>query len=612
MKIVKTKKTSAKFLLLTGAAACLFSLTSAAEQRPPALILASVGADKDGKSTAIPPQFKPQGFAGAYLAGLFAQHSHDWENAHKFISKNLEIDKSDTELMRRAMVIALGSGNYDTAFSISGQVGDQAPTAENSTLGLLFQTIRAFEKGEYESALKFSQKMDKDGIAEFIQPLVEGWALTAKNELKTDRLQGNSVHLRHAVMMSSMLGKGEEAKALIARALSADESSAEDVEFYADTLGALGETQKAEDLYKKILEAMPQSESIPPKLQAIKDKKTVQAANPATPKAGLSEGLYDMARILYQDFSDDSARVFAHMAIYLNPVKEEPHLLLASIAARNERYDEAIKHYQAIPQNSKYFIDAQREIATLYEQSGRSDDSIAALELLAGTYNDMNALIQIGDIYRSREDFKSAVDIYNRAEETIGPKNILPDYWDLYYARGMAYERIGEWDKAEIDLKRALDHEPDHPYLLNYLGYAWADQGKNLKESLEMIHKAVSLRPDDGYITDSLGWVLYKMGKYDEAVLYLEKATELQPYDAVINDHLGDAYWQVGRNLEAKFQWKRARNHAENDPKLIAQIDAKLQGGLDAALPIQEAHSAVPENAAPNDKTTAPDTTKQQ
>lgn len=585
-------------ILSTLLAGCALVLCGAgySDSRPDlnrSIILAKVDSEKAVSSTAAAPQFNPKGFAGSYLAGLFAQHSHDWDNAHKFISKNLALDSNDTELMRRAMVIALGSGNYDTAFSISTQVSDQLQKPENSTLSLLFQTIRTFQKDDYETALKLAQKMEKDGIADFIQPLIESWALSASGELKTDKLQGNSVHLNHAVMISFMLKKYDETKALIALALSSDENEAETVESFADMYSAMGEPKKALELYNKILEAISESKSIAEKIKSVKDGKTIEARIISSPKFGLSEGLYDMARILYQDFSDESARVFSHMALYLNPKKLEPHLLLASIASRNERYNEAITHYQHIPENSEFFIYAQREIATLYEQSGRSDESIATLELLAGTYKDMNALIQIGDIYRSREDFTKSILMYNRAEEAIGADNIIPDYWNLYYARGMAYERIGEWEKAEYDLERALDYEPDHPYLLNYLGYAWADRGENLVKALEMIKKAVSLRPQDGYITDSLGWVLYKKGDYEQAVIYLEKAAELEAYDAVINDHLGDAYWKVGRKIEAKFQWQRARNHAENDQKLIEQIDKKLLVGLDAAHSVQEASSNV-------------------
>ena len=105
-----------------------------------------------------------------------------------------------------------------------------------------------------------------------------------------------------------------------------------------------------------------------------------------------------------------------------------------------------------------------------------------------------------------------------------------------------------------------------------------------------MIRKAVSLRPEDGYITDSLGWVLYRMGRYEQAIPHLERAVELLPYDPVINDHLGDAYWQVGRKLEARFQWTRAGNHSE-DAQLLETIAVKMEDGL-TNIPVTKAASA--------------------
>ena len=231
----------------------------------------------------------------------------------------------------------------------------------------------------------------------------------------------------------------------------------------------------------------------------------------------------------------------------------------------------------------------------MLEESGRSEEAIATLRSLYESENDLEPLIKIGDIYRRAEQFDAAIAAYDEAQAAIGEDNILPDYWHLYYVRGMALERNGNWERAEQDLQAALDFKPDQPYILNYLGYAWADQGKNLDKAREMIQKAAKLEPNDGYITDSLGWILYRDGEYKQAVKHLEKAVELLPYDPTINDHLGDAYWKVGRKLEAKFQWERAKNHIKDDEKLMAAIDHKLEQGLPQDPQIQQAHSDMAE-----------------
>ena len=154
----------------------------------------------------------------------------------------------------------------------------------------------------------------------------------------------------------------------------------------------------------------------------------------------------------------------------------------------------------------------------------------------------------------------------------------MPERWSLFYSRGIALERSGQWQRAEADLLHALELKPDQPLVLNYLGYSWIDRGENLERGLKMIEKAVELRPEDGYIVDSLGWAHYRLGDYPSAVQYLEKAIELVPEDPTINDHLGDAYWQSGRPVEARYQWRRALQFGPQDDE-IKPIEAKLDGG---------------------------------
>ena len=261
---------------------------------------------------------------------------------------------------------------------------------------------------------------------------------------------------------------------------------------------------------------------------------------------------------------------------------------------RTDHPEEAIEFYKSIPAGSAEYDEAQRSAAELLEKEGKIDQSIVYLENAYAQTKDIDALVQIGDVYRRAERHLEAIKAYDRAVSVLGGK-VSSDYWHLLYARGMSYERSGNLKKAEDDLEAALEFRPDHPYLLNYLGYSWADQGKKLDKSLELIEKAANLKPDDGYIIDSLGWVYYKMANYEDAVVQLEKAVELVPYDPTINDHLGDAYWQVGRKNEARFQWARAMN-ASKDDKEKAALELKISDGLDVKkTPVMEAKTAHPE-----------------
>jgi Flp pilus assembly protein TadD len=219
------------------------------------------------------------------------------------------------------------------------------------------------------------------------------------------------------------------------------------------------------------------------------------------------------------------------------------------------------------------------EIALDEARLGKSD--LAAEHLKALTVanpQDVEAWTALGDTYRSTSKFPEAADAYNHAVDLLG--NDKPSNWPLFFARAVSEEGSKNWSAAEMDLKRALRLAPNEPTLLNYLGYSWVDQNRNIPEALAMLEKAHTLKPTDGYIADSVGWAYYKLGRYADAAKALERAVELVPGDPTINDHLGDAYWRVGRKMEAQFQWSHALAFGPSDADK-AVIEKKLKDGLE-------------------------------
>jgi tetratricopeptide (TPR) repeat protein len=531
--------------------------------------------------------FDGSSMAGNYLASRFAQRHHDWSRSSKYLNKIVKNAPENPDIAKRAMVLLMGSGQPERATEMAVKVAEQDP---ESTLARLFIAIDTFKKQDYENAAKQVGNMPGGGLSDFIMPLLGSWSLAAVGEKYTDSLNNSTIHVYHSILIADFMKDHADIESRLEQVLVNETIAIDDLERIADIYGHIGKTDKALELYQRILSYDPNYEDIAEKaakLKAGQDVKLFETVK--TPEEGVAIALYDMARMLYQDYSDESARVFSHMALYLAPDFSEASLLLAHINARNERYGEAIEHYLSVMPDHKAFVNSRRLAAELMEENGRTEEALQVLAMLVNDYDDMGALIQIGDIHRRSEEFAKAVQTYNQVEEKLGDA-IPAEYWRIHYVRGMSYEQIGQWDKAEKDLKTALEFQPDHPFVLNYLGYAWADQGINLKQSLEMIKKAVSLQPTDGYITDSLGWVLYRMGDYKNAVPYLERAVELLPYDPVINDHLGDAYWRVGRKLEARFQWMRAQNHSD-DETLLQTISAKLEDGLNTLPIVKEART---------------------
>lgn len=189
----------------------------------------------------------------------------------------------------------------------------------------------------------------------------------------------------------------------------------------------------------------------------------------------------------------------------------------------------------------------------------------------------LTILDAIGNILRARKKFGEAIGYYDQAIAMI--KKPRKQDWIYYYARGTCHEREKNWQKAEADLQKALALVPDQPLVLNYLGYSWIDQGIHLKKGLKLIEQAVALKPDDGYVVDSLGWAHFKLGNIKQAVLFLERAVELRPDDPILNDHLGDALWRADRKREARFQWEQALT-LKPEPEDAVKIREKMRTGL--------------------------------
>lgn len=542
--------------------------------------------------------------SGNYLSGQFAQYRQDWSAANTYLDKVISFDPDNIELQQRSMILSMQAGDANRAIALAQKVLQED---DKNVLALLFIGMDQIAKQDYDTALKTLTKMPNNGIADFIRPILIAWASTPKGSIDDEALLSTSpLHAYHALLIADYQGKVQDAERYFVNILASGGVDGHTLEMVGDVFARQGEKVYAEKIYDSLIKQSQDSNVISTQISDLQAKRSnpelAKKTRIANPAQGSAEAFYNMARVLYQDKSDESALVFARIGQHLNPAAEDIKLLLARIMMRNDHVDEAIEVYTSIQSESPAFLESQRSAAELMEEEGRLDESIAYLEKLYADHKDINALIQIGDAYRRAEKHELAIKAYDRAVDSL-KSEITADYWHLLYARGMSYERVGNFKKSEEDLEKAMAFKPDHPYLLNYLGYSWADQGKNLDEALALVTRAVNLRPDDGYITDSLGWIYYMMGQYPDAVVELEKAIEMVPYDPTINDHLGDAYWQVGRKHEARFQWQRALNHAEDDAELKTKIEAKVENGLPDKKASTKQNHAV---AAPADVSAKP------
>lgn len=519
--------------------------------------------------------------SGKYLAGRYARRSRDFGTAADYLSDALSIDTSNHEIRQQTFFALVSGGRMAEAAVLAKEIVDTDKGAAVANLSLVVEDAFA---SRFDAAAKRLDPMPRRGMSMFAAPLLLAWAKAALgdtegaikslDELKSIASFAALRHM-HVGLIYEQAGKMAMAKQALKKA-SEGTVSIRIVMGFGHFLERQGRVSEAEALYKRYA-AKNNSDAFEETLERI------AAMRPPpgfveTPKDGLAEVFFNLAGILAQGQSSDLAVIYGRMALRLRPDFPLAQLLLGGLLESLSRGADAIALYKKVNPKSPVSWSARLRQASNLDEMGKTEEAIALLERMAAERKDrFEPLIRIGDSHRSKKKFDDAVGAYDRALQRVG--KLEKNHWALFYARGIAFERAKEWQNAEKDLLQALKLSPEQPFVLNYLGYSWVDQGVKLNRAKKMIRRAAELRPNDGYIIDSLGWVLYRLGDYPEAAKNLERAVVLKPEDPTINDHLGDAYWRVGRKFEARFQWKRALS-LDPGKDLISQIEEKLRDGL--------------------------------
>ncbi|MCD4805574.1 MAG: tetratricopeptide repeat protein [Desulfobacterales bacterium] len=229
----------------------------------------------------------------------------------------------------------------------------------------------------------------------------------------------------------------------------------------------------------------------------------------------------------------------------------------------------AIAHFKQVPTDSKFYKNAVIQISFLYRELGKIREAINFLENLIKNVPDKPELmLYLASFYEENEEFYKAEKVLKKAIK-IDPDNI-----EFHFRLGVVYDM---WDKKEAaieSMKTVISLDPHNANALNYVGYIYAELGINLDEAERLIKEALKHSPDDGYITDSLGWVYYRKGRYKDALKLLKKAVDLAPDDPTILEHLGDVYLKTTNKKKALKFYERSLLKREKDK---ADIKKKIQ-----------------------------------
>jgi tetratricopeptide (TPR) repeat protein len=521
--------------------------------------------------------------AGNYLAARHAGQQRDARTAASYYRATLRHDPKNGELLDRTFLSLLIAGEINDAVQYADRI---LKTDKTDKVARLVVGVRSLKTKQYSTARREIAQSVRGPITDLAATLLNAWSMEGSKDTKgavatIDKLTGPDWYAifkdLHAGLILDAAGKSKEAGKRFEAAYKLDSSALRVMQAYGGWLSRNKSPKEALDLFETFDKSLPRH----PLVVADMDKLKAGQKLPllvGTPQAGAAEALYGLGASLGRRGGEDLGLVYLQLSLYLSPDHGLALLSLADLYETLKKPEMAIKIYERVPADSPLHRNALIQMASNLDTLDRPDEAKKHLQTLIAEHpDDLEAIMALGNVLRGHKEFAACADNYTKAIDLV--KTPTKSDWTLFYFRGICYERSKDWPKAEADMKKALELFPDQPQVLNYLGYSWIDQGMHLDQGMDMIKLAVSKRPDDGYIVDSLGWAYYRIGNYDEAVKNLEKAIELKPEDPTINDHLGDAYWRVGRTLEAHFQWAHARD-LKPDADELPKILAKLKNGL--------------------------------
>ncbi|MGD9915468.1 MAG: tetratricopeptide repeat protein [Rhizobiaceae bacterium] len=577
-----------------------------------ALPVAAGAKEQDSKGSVV-EQVEIGNFSGAYLAARIAEIDNDLGSAIAYYRRALAFDPDNKQLQQSLLLGLIADGQFEASLPLAEKLKTEPEVERFSRLAL---AVESFRKKDYAGAQNWLKLVLESDLDRLIVNLMSAWAQEGSGDTKgaddtLKALTGPDWYQLfvgyHRALIADEAGQQKEAQGFFQATVdnvmagsAAPDTWLRAAEAYAGFLSRQGEKAKA----LEVLDRADEFASGRPPIIALRAK--IEKGEPVAPivagaNAGATEVLLNLATALNRGGGDAFVRLYLQYALALEPQNDNALMQLANVFERLEQAEQAIAVYGRIAETSPYKRLAELQRGLNLSDLDRHDEAVDQLtKLLDAAPDDMRGYLALGSVYAAKEDYKSAAGVYDRAVLRLQKPTV--NDWNIFYQRGIAYERLKEWPKAEPNFRKALELYPDQPQVLNYLGYSWVDMNMNLEEGLDMIRRAVDLRPSDGYIVDSLGWAYYRLDRFADAVRELERAVSLKPDDPVLNDHLGDAYWRIGRRLEATFQWAHARD-LKPDADVLAGVQKKLAEGMPALTDKTVEDGKTPDSPTPQSET---------
>ena len=296
----------------------------------------------------------------------------------------------------------------------------------------------------------------------------------------------------------------------------------------------------------------------------------------------ISEFLFLISNLYSSQDNFKKSNFYLNLSNFLNPRFIFNLSLVAENQYLNKEYNKAGKTLKKFNNKNDIFYfwyRIKKEAQILAKKKGENE----SLNFIVSEFKKIDSpnrkiIFDMANFYKNFKKYEEAIIFYTKLIDEFNDN--LDIKKDILYRRGGSYERIKEYSKSDEDLLHSLKIDPDDAYVLNYLAYSWLERDYKINEAIKMLETAYSLKSNDPYIIDSIGWAYYLTNDYIKAEKFLKRAVELMPDDSIVNDHYGDILWKLNRKIQARYFWSNVLKMEDVDEEMLNKINKKIVEGL--------------------------------
>ena len=524
-----------------------------------------------------------------YFSGILLLNDNQYNSSFKYLKKLNGLEEIHTNYSIKYLYSLVNSGNINEAFNYSRKLEKQKLESFESNL---ITGIFYLKKSDFKSAKKYFLKAKAKGskfvLNNYVSDSLYNWSnltnidkSSANLELKKLDKRFENLKKIQSVFLNCYYNSSDTNELFSTLNSNQRTDFSRYNYFHASYAISIGKINEAKSIVQSALKLYPRNLLLNQYKIDLNELKNIDAFDCRKEKHVAAEILYITANALSSQSLYSLSNFYLNLAKFLNEDFHSFETLLAENFYKTNNFEDAKKIYKNLSKRGEAFKwYSTKQLARIFIQEKKTKD---AIKLTSSVYKDLinkevYETFDFAEFLKNNEKFQESIFHYTAVLKNIKSKH--PLYPKATDGRGVAYERIGNWDKAEKDLLASLSADPDQAYVINYLAYSWIEKGIKIEKSLNMLEKANKLKSNDPFIIDSLGWALFKLERYKESKKYLQLAVRLMPGDPIVNDHYGDVLWKNGNQLQARYYWNYVLNLKKTEENLKKIIDKKLIQGL--------------------------------